>query len=133
MTALTFRYGGGVNSAGAAMPQGGLEPYLSLFDSGGNFLASTYFGITCPVSAKTNSVSGQCDDAELDGGTLRPGTYAIALSAFEIMPYAENTGGYLISDGFTRLGNLAMAEDLHYAFDFILTSTGRRQNPAPWP
>ena len=121
MTAITFSYGGGVNGAGATIPEGGLEPYLSLFDSGGNFLGSTLFGITCPVGANTNSVSGQCYDVALDGGTLSPGNYEIALSAFENMSYAENPGGYLLSDGFTGLGNLAVGEDLHYAFDVILT------------
>ena len=94
---------------------------MSLFDSGGNFLASTYFGTTCPLGAKTNTVSGQCYDVELDGGMLSPGKYEIALSAFENMSYAENPGGYLLSDGFTGLGNLAVGEDLHYAFDVILT------------
>ncbi len=123
MTAVTFSYGGGVNGAGVAIPEGGLEPYLSLFDSGGNFLGSTLFGITCPAGANTNTVSGQCYDVELDGGTLSPGTYEIALSAFENMSYAENPGGYLLSDGFTGLGNLAVGEDLQYAFDVTLTST----------
>jgi hypothetical protein len=125
MAAITFSYGGGVNGAGATIPEGGLEPYLSLFDSGGNFLESTLFGITCPSGAKTNTVSGQCYDVELDGGTLSPGTYEIALSAFENMSYAENPGGYLLSDGFTGLGNLAAGEDLHYAFDVILTPEPR--------
>jgi hypothetical protein len=123
MTASTFSYGGGVNGAGAKIFQGGLEPYLSLFGSGGNFLGSTLFGITCPVGAKTNTDSGQCYDVELDGGALSPGTYEIALSAFENMSYAENPGSSLLSDGFTGLGNLAAGEDMHYAFDVTLTST----------
>ena len=130
MTAITFSYGGGVNGAGAIIPEGGLEPYLSLFDSGGNFLGSTLFGITCPVGANTNTVSGQCYDVALDGGTLTPGKYEIALSAFENMSYAENPGGYLLSDGFTGLGNLAVGEDLHYAFDVILTSTVPTPEPS---
>ena len=75
------------------------------------------------MGANTNSVRGQCYDVALDGGTLTPGKYAIALSAFENMSYAENPGGYLLSDGFTGLGNLAAGEDLHYAFDVNLTST----------
>ena len=133
MTAITFSYGGGVNGAGSTILQGGLEPYLSLFASGGNFLGSTLFGITCPVGANTNTVSGQCYDVELDGGVLTPGTYEIALSAFENMSYAENPGGYLLSDGFTGLGNLAVGEDLHYAFDVNLTSTVATPEPSTWP
>ena len=130
MTAISFSYGGGVNGAGDTILEGGLEPYLSLFDSGGNFLASTYFGITCPVGAIANTVSGQCYDVALDGGTLAPGTYEIALSAFENMSNAENPGGYLLSDGFTGLGNLAAGEDMHYAFDVILTSTVATPEPS---
>jgi len=50
------------------IPEGGFEPYLSLFDASGNFLASTFFGTTCPAGANTNTVSGQCFDELLDGG-----------------------------------------------------------------
>src|SRR5262249_3736739 len=62
MEAITFSYGGGVNGAGMTIPQSGFEPYLSLFDAAGNFLASTFFGETCPAGANTNSISGQCFD-----------------------------------------------------------------------
>ena len=60
MQAITFSYGGGVNGAGTTILQGGFEPYLSLFDAGGNFLASTFFGTTCPAGTKTNTNSSQC-------------------------------------------------------------------------
>src|SRR5437868_3283133 len=60
MQAVTFSYGGGVNGAGTSIPQGGFEPYLSLFDSSGTFLASTFLGTTCPPGAYTNTTSGQC-------------------------------------------------------------------------
>lgn len=72
MRAITFSYGGGTNGAGTAIPEGGFEPYLSLFDASGNFLASTFFGTTCPAGANTNTVSGQCFDELLDGGVLSP-------------------------------------------------------------
>jgi hypothetical protein len=36
--AITYGYGGGTSLTGTLVPSGGLEPYLSLFDSGGNFL-----------------------------------------------------------------------------------------------
>src|SRR5271155_1203404 len=70
MQAITFSYGGGTNGADTKIPEGGLEPYLSLFDASGNFLASTFFGTTCPAGANTNTVSGQCFDELLDGGVL---------------------------------------------------------------
>ncbi len=121
MEAITFSYGGGVNGAGQTIAQGGFEPYLSLFDASGNFLASTFFGTTCPAGANTNTVSGQCFDELLDGGILAPGTYQIAISAFENLSFAENIGTGTLADGFTGLGNLNDGEDLHYAYDVILT------------
>ena len=129
MQAITFSYGGGVNGNGQNIAEGGFEPYLSLFDASGNFLASTYFGTTCPAGANTNSVSLLCYDELLDGGTLGPGTYQIAISAFENFSLAENYGSGTLADGFTGLGNLYPGEDLHYAFDVILAST----TPVPEP
>ena len=130
MKAITFSYGGGVNGAGQTIAEGGFEPYLSLFDASGNFLASTFFGTTCPSGANTNSSSGFCYDVELDGGTLAAGDYQIAISAFENMSYAENLDSGTLADGFTGLGNLGSGEDLHYAFDVILTPN---INPVPEP
>lgn len=43
LQAITFSYGGGVNGSGQTIVEGGFEPYLSLFDASGNFLASTFF------------------------------------------------------------------------------------------
>jgi len=118
MEAITYGYAGGTSLTGAVVAPGGLEPYLSLFDAGGNFLASTYFGTTCPAGA--NSLGGNCYDVSLDGGTLTPGTYQIALTAFENMSLVENGVGSNLSSGFTGLGNLADGESLDYAFDVIL-------------
>jgi len=129
MEAITFSYGGGVNGAGQTIAQAGFEPYLSLFDASGNFLASTFFGTTCPAGANTNTLSGECFDVSLDGGTLGPGSYQIAISAFENLSLAENLGSGTLADGFTGLGNLNTGEDLHYAFDVVLTST----SPVPEP
>ena len=129
MTAITFSYGGGTNGNGVTVLQGGFEPYLSLFDSNGNFLASTFAGITCPAGSLANSVSGFCYDVGLDGGTLAPGTYQIAISAFENMSFAENPGGFLLADGFTGLGNLAPGEDMHYGFDVSLAPMASTPEP----
>lgn len=118
MEAITYGFGGGTSLTGAIVPAGGLEPYLSLFDSGGNFLASTLFGAYCPPGAGT--VGGNCFDVLLDGGLLAPGTYHIALTAFENQSLAENPGGATLADGFNGLGNLGVGENLDYAFDVIL-------------
>jgi hypothetical protein len=130
MQATTFSYGGGMNGAGASILEGGLEPYLSLFDAGGTFLASTNFGVTCPAGALINSGSGQCFDVMFDGGVLTPGTYQLTLSAYLNMSFAENSGTGTLADGFTGLGNLAQGEDLHYAFDITLSSTSAVPEPS---
>lgn len=130
LEAITFGYGGGTNGAGTIIPEGGFEPYLSLFDGAGDFLASTFFGTTCPAGANVNSMSGFCYDVALDGGTLSPGTYEIAISAFENLSFAENLGTGTLADGFTGLGNLFPGEDLNYAFDVILTPA---VSPVPEP
>jgi hypothetical protein len=54
--AITFSYGGGINGSGTSIAEGGFEPYLSLFDASGNFLASTLFGITCPPGQTPTAV-----------------------------------------------------------------------------
>ena len=113
MQAITFSYGGGKNGAGMSIAEGGFEPYLSLFDASGNFLASTFFGTTCPAGANTNTLSGQCFDVLLDGGTLAAGNYQIAISAFENLSLAENGGSGTLADGFTGLGNLNTGENLN--------------------
>jgi hypothetical protein len=130
MSAITFSYGGGVNGNGTVIAPNGFEPYLSLFDPSGTFLASTFFGTTCPVGANTNSTTQQCYDVGLDGGVLSPGTYSIAISAFENLSFAENTGSGTLADGFTGLGNLAPGEDLHYAFDVVLKDASPIPEPA---
>jgi len=135
MEAITFSYGGGTNGQGTAISEGGFSPYLSLFDASGKFLGST-FGTHCPPGANANSVSGNCYDALLDGGTLAPGDYQIVISAFENMSYAENYGVGTLADGLIGLGNLDgtgstdptdPSYELHYAFDVIL---GTPQTPA---
>ena len=121
MQAITYSYGGGTSLTGAVVPSGGLEPYLSLFGSSGNFLASTFFGTTCPPGA--HSVAANCFDVALDGGVLTPGNYSIAISAWENMSCAENgcsLSNPTLADGFTGLGNLGFDENLNYAFDVIL-------------
>ena len=134
VTAVSFSYGGGVNGAGMTIAEGGLEPYLSLFDATGSFLASTFPDASlCPAGAHTNTGSGQCYDVLLDGGVLSPGAYRIALTAYENMSFAENLGTGTLADGFTGLGNLNGGEDLHYAFDVTLSPSLPTVTPEPLP
>jgi hypothetical protein len=131
MSAISFSYGGGTNGNGAVIARNGFEPYLSLFNASGAFLASTFSGTTCPAGANTNTDTGQCFDVLLDGGVLAAGHYSIVISAFENLSFAENAGFGTLADGFTGLGNLAPGEDLHYAFDVILTPTNTGAVPEP--
>lgn len=132
MTAITFSYGGGTNGVGTLISEGGFEPYLSLFDPSGNFIASTLFGTTCPAGANANSSTGNCFDVSLDGGTLSPGTYAITISAFENMSFAENMGSGTLADGFTGLG-VPGDGNLNYAFDVILNDDTAVPEPGSLP
>jgi hypothetical protein len=130
MHAVTFGFGGGTSGTGAIAVPGGFEPYLSLFDSSGSFMTSTFDpATTCPVGA--NTFNGNCFDVRLDSGVLAPGTYSIAITAYENMSYAENLGdpSLKLSDGFTGLGNLAAGENLNYAFDVVLDSTTQAPEP----
>lgn len=130
---VSFSYGGGTNGNGTVIAEGGLEPYLSLFDQAGNFLSSTYYSVTCPAGANINTSSGECYDVLLDAGTLGAGTYQVALSAYENMSFAENYGSGTLADGFTGIGNLMFGEDLHYAFDVNITAPTIPPSPAPEP
>jgi PEP-CTERM motif len=114
---ITYGFGGGTSIGGHVVVAGGLEPYLSLFDSGGNFLSSTLLGTTCPVGA--GFVGPDCFDVLLDAGVLAPDSYTLTLTAYENLSIAENVGGTL-ADGFTGLGNLAPTENLGYAFDLVV-------------
>lgn len=127
--AITYSYGGGANGHGLAVANGGFEPYLSLFDSSGTFLASTYSGQTCPPGALT--YQGDCLDVRLDMGVLPAGTYQIAISSYANMSFAENSGAGTLSDGFTGLGNLYFGEDLHFAFD-VVTGNSDVPEPSTW-
>ncbi len=69
MHAVTFGFGGGTSGTGAIVAPGGFGPYLSLFDPGGNFIASTFDPSTlCPAGA--NLFNGNCFDVRLDGGQV---------------------------------------------------------------
>jgi len=114
---ITYGFGGGTSIGGHVVLAGGLEPYLSLFDSGGNFLSSTFSGTTCPAGAAF--VGPDCFDVLLDAGVLPADSYTLTLTAYENLSVAENLGGTL-ADGFTGLGSLAPTETLAYAFDLVV-------------
>lgn len=127
--AITYGFGGGTSATGATVAAGGLEPYLSLFDSTGQFVASTYFGTTCPAGA--HAVGGNCFDVKLSTAAIAAGSYTLVVTAYENMSSAEDLGSGLLSDGLTGLGNLGTGESLAYAFD--LSSAALTSGPGSVP
>lgn len=105
----TLSYGSGIDAAGDAIPPGGFDPYLSLFDSTGGFLTAatpllnTNDNGTCPPLTTDN---GNCFDSFLDTAAapvtiLTPGnTYFVVLSQSGNTPAGADFGA-----GFTETGN----------------------------
>ncbi|MGJ5819763.1 DVUA0089 family protein [Paludibaculum fermentans] len=103
LTIQGWGYGGGVNAAGAVIPPGGLDGYLSVFSGSGptaTFLASDDDG-GCPPGA----AAPFCADPRLVLTGLAPGAYTLALSTFGNMSFAENWGAGTLGDGFVGLGS----------------------------
>jgi len=66
VTTVTFGYAGGTNQAATVIPEGGFDPWLSIFDAGGNLLQSVDNG-TCGQVAM-DSESGACADSYISVG-----------------------------------------------------------------
>jgi len=96
VTAVTYSYAGGTNQAGASIPQGGFDPWLSIFDSSGTLVASDDDG-TCAQVA-TDSVTGACFDSFISQ-SLTAGTYTLVLSQSDNSPAGGDLGS-----GYTRTG-----------------------------
>jgi hypothetical protein len=121
VTIQSYGYGGsgnapgGTNLAGAVIPAGGFDPYLSVFTGAGptaTFLASNDDG-SCPPGALSGAL---CRDSGLSL-SLGPGTYTLVVSAFDNLSLAENLGTGTLGDGFTGLGNFDPARTNNFAVD----------------
>ena len=99
VTLRTWSYAGGTNQAGTMIPQGGFDPWLSLYDSLGNLLQSVDNG-TC-LQVGTDSVTGACFDSFISQ-SLGAGTYKLYLTQSDNGP-----AGTMLSDGFTQTGQPA--------------------------
>jgi hypothetical protein len=94
--AFTVWRAGTVSIVSTGFAGGGVDPYFTLFSGSGNaatFLDSNY--------AQATSTGGDFTWT----GTLAPGSYEIALGAFENMSFAENLGTGALGDGFIFLGD----------------------------
>lgn len=96
VTAASYSYAGGINQAGASIPQGGFDPWLAIFDSTGALQASDDNGTCGQVG--TDSVTGACFDSYISQ-TLPAGNYTLVLSQSDNSPFDGN-----FSDGYTRTG-----------------------------
>jgi len=96
VAAITFSYAGGTNQAGSGIPQGGFDPVLAIFDSGGILKAISDNG-TCG-QVNTDSVTGACFDSFISQ-SLAAGNYTLVLSQSDNSPVDGN-----LSDGYTRTG-----------------------------
>lgn len=95
VTVRTYSYAGGTNSGGAAIPEGGFDPYVSLFDSTGLLIAENDDAPGVPSSPVTFSAY----DAFLTQ-TLAAGSYTLALTQFDNFATGPN-----LAAGFIEAGN----------------------------
>lgn len=96
VTLRTFSYAGGMNAAGATIPQGGFDPTISVFDSTGNLIAYNRDGGCANVA--TDSVTGFCWDSWLQI-QLPAGNYTAILTESENLP-----NGPTLADSFVYAG-----------------------------
>ncbi|MEZ5566205.1 MAG: DVUA0089 family protein [Gammaproteobacteria bacterium] len=98
ITLRTWSYAGGINSAGAAIPEGGFDPILTLFDASGAFIAEndddSDFGGECGNVA-TSVVTGECFDTYFET-TVEPGTYTVSIQQYDYFSVGN------LSDGFAN-------------------------------
>lgn len=76
-TIRTFSYAGGVQGNGNAVPAGGFDPLVSLFDGGGKFI--DFVDDAFPGTAPSDPSTGEAFDAVLSAA-LAPGAYFAAIS-----------------------------------------------------
>jgi hypothetical protein len=140
LTIQSYGYGGtsaapgGTNAAGAVIPAGGFDSYVSLFSGTGptaTFLASNDDGL-CPLG----NASPACHDSTLVMTALAAGSYTMALSAFDNFSFAENFGSGTLGDGFIGLGNYydassGMVRTSNYAVDVSASSLVVAPVPEP--
>jgi len=97
VTAETFSYAGGTNQAVMTIPEGGFDPYLSIFDSSGELIGVNNDGTgIVPIDPV---VDAGFDSYLSFSNGLAPGTYTLILSQSGNEPV-----GPTLADGFTETG-----------------------------
>ena len=103
ITLQTFSYDGGTNAAGTAIPGGGFDPIISLFDAISGRL----------ITLNDDSRPSWDSFIQMD---LNAGNYFAALTQFSSFP-----AGSVLSDGFRGTGG--DRTDLHWAVDILNASS----------
>lgn len=98
LTLVSYSYAGGTNGAGQAIPRGGFDPVLALFDLGGNLLAQNDDG---GANVPADAITGATFDSFLRLN-LAAGDYTIAMLQFD-----NEALGPTLADGFARPGAAA--------------------------
>lgn len=95
-TLITYSYAGGTNAAGVAIPDGGFDPILALFDSTGTLIDENDDGSSPDVGI--DPTTGSEFDTFLQA-TLAAGTYTVS-----IMQYDNFATGPNLANGFDWQG-----------------------------
>ena len=126
VTLVSFGYAGGTNAAGQAIPRGGFDSVLALFNAAGGLLGQNDDG---GFNVPTEALTGTTFDAFL-ALNLAAGDYFIALTQFDNLAL-----GPLLSSGFARIGGASFTTgfgcvDAQPAFNDVsfLPSCGRTGN-----
>ena len=116
VTFRTLSYAGGTNAAGTAIPRGGFDPILALFDGRGLLINQNDDG---GFRVPGDPVTGAHWDTYLRS-VLEPGTYTVS-----VMQYANFALGPNLSNGFLGAhthdfrDNTGTLRDGHWAFDIL--------------
>ena len=98
VTLVSYSYAGGTNAAGQAIPRGGFDPVLALFDLAGTLLAQNDDG---GANVPADAITGATHDSFL-ALNLAAGDYTIAILQFD-----NEAIGPTLASGFTRPGEAA--------------------------
>lgn len=97
VTLLTYSYAGGTNAAGIAIPDGGFDPILALFDNTGTLITQNDDGV--PPDVGIDPTTGSAFDTFLQT-TLTTGTYTVS-----VMQFDNFATSLTLADGFARQGD----------------------------
>lgn len=120
----TWSYAGGVDAAGATVPEGGFDPILALFDSTGAKIDQNDDGGT---SVPADSVTGSHFDTFLEETSLAAGTYTVS-----VMEYDNFANGPNLSDGFSEQGQGDFTGSAYGCSNGIFCDVNHANRTADW-